>query len=228
MKQRNDFYVDLSHNELSGIIPSNFSNIKVKSLLCLTINIRENPFKCDCEIRDFLRYINFEMEGEIMNTLNILSDGLKCEYPEEHKGVLLSSLKNDDLFCELPFYQYHNEFCRTECNVRLKFEDCDKNICIDNGTYINNKEIYQFNCTNKNLSIPSSICIIPGSNVELDFTNSKLNELPIFQNRTDYDAITKLVLSKNTITWLKGISSFKNLEVTEKILDILHNSTLLH
>lgn len=190
----------------------------------MIVNMSENPFKCDCKISDFVRHLKFQNNDGIMKNLRIIADGLKCEQPEMHKGHLLTALETDDLYCDEPFYQYQNTTCRMKCDVRLKFKYFTNVDMYPIEGNENKKEVYQFNCSNRNLTrLPTGMCIAPGTHVELDLSNNKFTRLPVFENSEDYDAVTKLVLSKNRITFLSGILSFKNLQVCELYLFVTHH-----
>ncbi|XP_051173154.1 protein slit-like [Leptopilina boulardi] len=210
--QKEVFYIDLSHNEIVGIVPTNFSDIKIVSLVPITVIINDNPINCDCKTIDLLRYMNFEIKHLVVSILNIVSENLKCQRPEKLKGRLFSSLRSSELSCELSLNQCYNSCCNKKCNVNVQFE---KRICNDE-TNVKMKQIHKFNCTNRYLkTLPKDMCIFPETYVELDLTNNELKEIPVFDNEDYYDTVTKLILSNNLINNFRGISSYKNLEILE-------------
>ncbi|VDI78753.1 Hypothetical predicted protein [Mytilus galloprovincialis] len=105
-------FVDLRYNNISSLRLFGFT--KLISSICdkLTVNIRNNPFRCDCEVKhfqDFLqKYIinrtasSFRyMHGEktILTRYKYLYD-LKCYNPPSLRGRIISELSLSEIGCK--------------------------------------------------------------------------------------------------------------------------------
>ncbi|XP_052061738.1 protein toll-like [Mytilus californianus] len=116
--------VDLSHNKISDLGSftchsnaddtsdifdlqfNNITTVKLRSLttifrdICsqLTVNIRNNPFACDCEIKDFLGFLDRDNYTD-NNRYRYLSD-LTCLNPPSLRGQIISQLSLPEIGCE--------------------------------------------------------------------------------------------------------------------------------
>lgn len=98
----NDIMINLSYNNITSIsldtitkkVDKNYSLSTKKKV----VNLSENPIKCDCEIYDFWRYIDFYIHLPFQSTTTFLYDNLSCYTPERLSGLPVNIIINI-IFC---------------------------------------------------------------------------------------------------------------------------------
>lgn len=175
--------MDLTYNKIEHIFLHNAEHIAQpqQSFHDAIILVENNPLSCDCELYDFLRYIEGRMHSNVQNYFHIIPGNLTCHSPEDLKGVPVTNLKSESLMC-------------TVNNTNLCPEICDCFVKPEGNVFI-------FDCSHKNLiSVPSDLKS-PGDvwQLELNFANNRFTRMPDLKN-LKRESVKKLYLSHNNIS----------------------------
>ncbi|XP_053979405.1 protein toll-like [Hylaeus volcanicus] len=212
--------VDLTHNNIRHINLKDAETIAgyQSSQRDVIILIEDNPIVCDCDLYDFLRYLNGEMHPNVQNYFHIIPGDLKCKSPEWIESITMTDLKLQSFKCQVV------EPCPKHCTCWKK--PYDKTFLID--------------CSYKNLtSVPRNIRTLPSYQVELNMTGNKLNKmLPLTDIGLTNVSVSKLLLSNtgiSNITLDELPSSIEVLElhknniskIDSNVLHFMKNSTNL-
>ncbi|XP_051171759.1 protein toll-like [Leptopilina boulardi] len=206
---KSNFHIDLKSNQIRSINLFFLSTLKYETPFKMYIDARDNPIICDCLNDNLLHYIKGQMERKIYNHLDINTNNLKCNGPNEHKDKILSTLSSDNLSCE----------------VKLKSDNNEKQLCHRNFFILLKQTV--INCSNIGFTmVPNNLGIIITFDNELDFENNNLELIPQFSSE-EVKFVTKLILSGNKIKNLFGINAYMNLKILKlnnnEIQDISNN-----
>ncbi|XP_012235817.2 protein toll isoform X1 [Linepithema humile] len=234
--------VDLTHNKIQHILLHDAESIAMAQKSKhrnVIISVENNPLSCDCDMYDFLRYMEGEIHPHVHDYFHIEPGNLNCHSPEELKNlridVLSSQQYSKNLTCRLK-----NTDSITVCS-----EKCD---CFVRPM----DKAFLFDCTHKNLtSVPKDIkepdissiraftqSIDSISYLALNFSHNWLMHMPNLKTMK-LESVEKLVVSHNNIseisldglnTTIKVLELHNNniLRIPPKVLDFLKNSTHLN
>ncbi|KAJ8680431.1 hypothetical protein QAD02_016218 [Eretmocerus hayati] len=185
--------VNLSHNNISRIVLARLEAISMmqNSSRDVRIDINHNPIRCDCEVYEFLRYINGDMHPSVQSYVHFISGELNCASPEYMLGSQVWGLKARSLTCLIESEQHRpGDPCSPDdgyCSCWFRPED--KALLLD--------------CADRNLSrAPEWIdAKAPIAKVELDLRLNELTEPPSMFKK-GYDKVTSLNLANNQITFI--------------------------
>lgn len=149
-----------------------------------------NPIHCDCDLYDFLRYMEGRMHPKVQNYFHIIANHLTCQSPKEMENVSIANLKSELLTCMAT----DPDVCPEKCNCFVRPED----------------RAFIFNCAHKNLTSIPSVIKKPDDffQIELNFSGNRLNRMPNLK-AMGYGSMKKLLLSHNIISEisLDGLSN---------------------
>ncbi|XP_034934159.1 chaoptin-like [Chelonus insularis] len=95
--------VDMSHNEIHRVDFQGVERLTPENLGKVTINIQDNPIRCDCKLNGLLKFIDgnihhpYVLHGE--NVFNLKVDNLTCHQPESLKDIKISDLRSQLIDC---------------------------------------------------------------------------------------------------------------------------------
>lgn len=213
--------VDLSYNKIEHIYlhdAEQFVHYQTNERNVIII-MDHNPLDCDCNLYDFLRYIEGRMHPKVQKYFHITKNNLTCQKPKELENVPVTNLKSESLTC----METRPKFCSEKCECFVRPED----------------KAFLFNCSYRNLTSASNV--INKSNdffqFEFNFSGNRLTRMPDLK-ALGYKSVKKLLLSHNSISEisLNGLSN--TLQVLElhnnnvsriqpNVLEFLNNSTNL-
>lgn len=216
----NEIQVDLRYNNITHI------NLHTAEILMMfqkverpvVILVEDNPIACDCDLFDFLRYLEGNMHPYVQNYFHIIPGNLKCQSPEWSMNISVSDLKSKSLKCVV------QEPCPTGCTCWAK-------------PFVKG---YLIDCSYRNLtSIPRNIECLPHHQLELNLEGNKINQLvPLADLGLSNVSISKLLLSGTNISSVPldvlpsdvEVLELHNNNITKLDLDVLQfmsNSTKL-
>lgn len=216
----NEIQVDLRNNNITHIYLNTAERLMTfqKVERPVVILVEDNPIACDCDLFDFLRYLEGNMHPYVQNYFHIIPGNLKCQSPEWSMNIAVSNLKSTSLKCIM------TNLCPTDCTCWAK--PFDKACLID--------------CSYRNLtSIPRNIQCVNKYQLELNFEGNKLTELvPLTDLGLSNVSISKLLLSGTDISSVPldalpadvAVLELHNNNISKLDLDVLHfmnNSTKL-
>nr|XP_012233845.1 PREDICTED: protein toll-like [Linepithema humile] len=236
-----DIIVDLTHNNIKHIFLHDVKDIAINqehNHNVIIIKVDNNPLSCDCDIYDFLRYLEYETPN-VQTYFKIEVGHLTCQSPEELKNKSINDLLpqkySKNLTCTIKNTDSIT-VCPEECNCILKPSD----------------KTFTFNCSHRNLTkVPNDIkepnistiqrftkSINTDLQLQLDFSNNQLTQMPDLKTM-ELRSVKKLILSHNNLSQitLNGLST--TIEVLElhnnnlfkidsEVLDFWDNSSLTH
>ncbi|XP_036138593.1 protein toll [Monomorium pharaonis] len=199
-----DITVDLAHNKIEHIYLKDaevFVHYQ-ENARDVIISVDYNPINCDCNLYDFLRYMEGRMHPKVQNYFHIKADNLTCQQPKEMENVPIANLKSETLTCMVT----DPDICPKQCNCFVRPE----------GT------AFLFDCSNKNLTNVPSVIKTPSNafNFEFDFSGNRLTHMPNL-TAMGYGSVKKLLLSHNIISEI----SLNGLSNTLQVLE-LHNNNI--
>ncbi|XP_076288089.1 toll like receptor [Lasioglossum baleicum] len=199
----NEIQVDLRYNNITHIYLNTAERLMTfqKDMRPVVILVEDNPIACDCDLFDFLRYLEGNMHPYVQNYFHIIPGNLKCQSPEWSMNISVSHLKSTSLKCIV------TSPCPTGCTCWAK--PFDKACLID--------------CSYGNLtSIPRNIQCIPDYQLELNLEGNKLTRLvPLTDLGLSNVSISKLLLSGTNISNVPLDVLPSDVEVLE-----LHNNNI--
>lgn len=199
--------MDLRYNNIKHILNLNDAEEFLKSdeSYRAVILIDNNPLYCDCEIYDFLRYLEGKMDPSVTRHLNIIPGSLTCQSPKEVHNTKVTELRSESLVCEIKTSVFASMCKKCKCNRKPA-----------QNTFI-------LNCTHQNFTSMPNITkkLLSFKKIELDFCNNRLTHIP---NLTEFGPVSKLILSFNKISeiTLEGLS--ETIEVTEFVMFYVNNN----
>ncbi|XP_058806258.1 protein toll-like [Phymastichus coffea] len=177
--------IDLSYNRISKINMSALSFAlsarDVNETGKMTMSLRENPLRCDCELTDFVRYLAGQDEGEAGKI--IIDDheyygGISCASPAELKGLPVFKLRPAELSCVVET-SAADDACNGTCR------------CLEYTA----KRVLAVDCSRRNLTrLPLMIHNEHDSSIELNMTGNNL-QLATYSDRPYSSNVTSLDLS---------------------------------
>ncbi|XP_076649811.1 toll like receptor [Halictus rubicundus] len=202
----NEIRVDLRHNNIIHINLRS-AEIVAKSQTnkrSVVILVEDNPIACDCNLFDFLRYLEGNMHPYVQNYFHIIPGNLKCQSPEGSMNISVSDLKSESLKCIV------TSPCPKGCTCWQKpFKPFMATFLID--------------CSYRNLtSIPRNIQCLPLHKLELNLEGNKLTQLvPLTDLGLSNISMSKLLLSDTNISSVPLDVLPSDVEVLE-----LHNNNI--
>lgn len=141
--------------------------------------VENNPIECDCNLYDFLRYLDGNMHPYVQNYFHIKPDGLKCHSPQWLADIPVMNLKSTKLKCQVV------DPCPKECTCWVKRSD----------------NSFLIDCSHRNLtSVPQNIKTLPNYRLELNLSGNELTRMPpLVEIGLNNAQISKLSLSNNNI-----------------------------
>lgn len=177
----NNIKVDLRHNQIEHIYLSTAEEVAKYQEVArdVIILVEDNPIACDCDMYDFLRYLEGRMHPYVQNYFHIIPGGLTCKSPEWLSDIAVAGLKSKTLKCQVL------DPCPDECACWVKRND----------------RAFLVDCSNRKLtSVPRNIKTIPHHRLELNFTGNKLTGMPPMADiGLNNVHISQLLLSNNNI-----------------------------
>ncbi|XP_038067368.1 insulin-like growth factor-binding protein complex acid labile subunit [Patiria miniata] len=93
--------LDLSNNELTTLAETTLDSIRYSS--GLKIDLGDNPWACDCHMRDFLQWVDERFTPrQIQQIFNITEHQPKCLSPPQYAGSSIFEIPTHDLNCKAP------------------------------------------------------------------------------------------------------------------------------
>ncbi|XP_001604577.1 protein toll [Nasonia vitripennis] len=218
--------VDLRFNNISRLVLTSLELIASNQSAPrdVTVEIDDNPIRCDCEVYELLRYLNGDMHPFVQNYVHLKPGKLSCRSPEYMRGSQLSELKAKSLKCLVESEQPRpGDPCSPNggaCTCWQRPED--KALLLD--------------CAARNLSrAPEWIDARGAARIELDLRVNRLVEPPSMYKK-GYEKVTSLNLSRNRISFVDERLLSPNLKtllldgnelssIDAKILEKLSNSS---
>lgn len=217
----NDIRVDLTHNQIQHIFLHDAENLAIGQQYKhrnVIISVENNPLSCDCDMYDFLRYLEGEVHPDVQDYFHIKPGNLRCHSPEELKDISIDVLSSrrfsQSLTCRLK-----NTDSITVCSERCDcfFRPMDK--------------AFIFDCVNKQLtSVPSDIKEPDISSIRnfirtfdsisyfaLNLSHNWLMHMPNLERMGLESPVKELVLSDNNISEI----SLDGLNTMMKVCNII-------
>ncbi|CAK9795656.1 Protein toll [Anthophora quadrimaculata] len=199
----NNIEVDLRHNQITHIYLNTAEEVAKfqQTPRDVIILVENNPVVCDCDIYDFLRYLEGRMHPYVQNYFHIIPGDLTCQYPNILTDIPVVNLKSKSLKCQ------EFDICPKDCTCWIKRND----------------KAFLVDCSHRNLtSVPGNIKTLPQHRLELNFTGNKLTRMsPLAEIGLNNVPISELLLSNNNIYDISVDELPLNIEVLE-----LHNNNI--
>lgn len=92
--------IDLKHNNISSLSPKSISGLLQARYF--KVDLRDNPFRCGCEMKNFVNLIQNKTDLKAINSTfyGYLKD-LTCNSPADLKGRKISNLSHEALGCHV-------------------------------------------------------------------------------------------------------------------------------
>lgn len=178
--------MDLTHNNIQRISLHDAEDLadNQETPRNVIILVDNNPIKCNCDLYDFLRYIEGRMHPKVQQYFHIIPRNLTCHSPQWLKGVRVTDLKSKSLTCRMN--EDPNITCPEMCECFFRPVD----------------QTFIFDFSHRKLSqVPSIREPGPGHswNLELNLTDNRLTQMPNLKN-LGLNSVRKLGLSRNNIS----------------------------
>lgn len=226
----NNIRVNLTHNKISNIQMSGAELVARYQEFPrdVIILIEHNPLNCDCNLYDFLRYLDGKMHPNVQNYLHIIPGNLTCATPDWLNNVEIANLRSKTLKCIEEEYLHVKSKCPMNCMCWVRPEDTTR---IIDCSYKNLNELL-ITKSEKSYGPP-----VEGFHIELNLTGNKLKEIPSIE-LLGSQYVTSLLLSHNNISHIPLEKLPENLQILEldnnnistvnpDVLDYLKNSSSL-
>jgi len=181
----NNIKVDLTHNKIRHIFLRDAEDIASpqKFPRDVIVLVDNNPLNCDCNLYDFLRYIEGRMHPKVQEYFHIIPQNLTCQSPKSLRNIRVTDLRSKSLTCTMN--QGPNITCPQECDCSYKPED---QTCI-------------FDCSHRKLTqVPNDIKQPSHScNLKLNFSDNRLTRMPDLR-KLGLRYVKELILSHNNIS----------------------------
>jgi protein toll len=181
----NNIKVDLTHNKIRHISLHDAEDIASlqKFSRDVIILVDNNPLNCDCDLYDFLRYIEGRMHPKVQEYFHIIPQNLTCQSPESLKNVRVTDLRSKSLTCTMN--QGPNITCPEECDCSFKPVD----------------QTFIFDCSHRKLTQVSNNIKQPGYpwDLKLNFSGNRLTRMPDLK-KLELHFVKELILSHNNIS----------------------------
>ncbi|XP_029404496.2 protein toll-like [Bactrocera dorsalis] len=197
-------HVNLSHNLIEEINFNGISNMELHAdAHTILFDLNDNPLHCDCVLLHFLQFIFGELNENVANKFEILTNNLHCEGPPALKEKEIIDLSYMELVCPLDDHNSQEKLCPQGCECLVRPVDL----------------MLIINCSYSDLTrIPllPTVPILKG--IELIVSHNRLEGLPL--NVTPgYIDVVALHAADNQLQELNLDNLPKNLE----FLDVRHN-----
>ncbi|XP_043663672.1 protein toll [Vespula pensylvanica] len=226
----NKIKVNLSYNKIRHILLGQAENIASfqETPRDVIIHVEHNPLLCDCNLYEFLRFLEGRMHPNVQNYFHIITGNLTCIEPNGVDEIEISRLHSKTLKCVEEEHLYVKSKCPIGCVCWIIPED--KTRLID-CSYKNFSELL-IDKTGMNNLKP-----VKDYHIKLNMTGNTLTEIPSIE-LLGSEYVTDLILSNNNIIKISLNKLPKNLQVLEldnnnisrinlDVLDYLKNSTSL-
>ena len=180
--------VNLEYNNLTYIDLTTVETWAVKRnpAHSVTISIKNNPIRCDCQLYDFLRYLDGRLHRNVRNTLKLLIGESKCHGPRDFLEIPITHLRSKTLTCNVNEQDFGVQ-CPDKCNCHMHPES--------NGFIVD--------CGYKGLiEAPRKLdCLLNHriDRIEMNLTGNYLTKMPDL-GQNGYNRVTMLRLDHNNIS----------------------------
>ena len=210
-----DLDVNLDYNNVSYIkfTTENYWEKMNSSNHRVSVSIENNRIQCDCQVYDFLRYLEGRLHENVNKTFQLFIGNSKCHGPSSFREIAITDLRSKTLTCNI-----------NETNFNVECPDkCTCHMCPEDNTFI-------VDCNYKGLTeAPRKLDYPPNhqiDHIELNLTGNYLKTMP-YLGRNVYNNVTTLALGHNKIFNLTTDGLSNKLEVREiKPLQVFKNSSL--
>lgn len=196
--------VNLTHNLIEEI---NFNGISIMELptdaRTILFDLNDNPLHCDCVLLHFVQFIFGDLNKNLGNKFQILTNNLRCEGPPALKEKEIIDLSYMELVCPLDDKYSQEKLCPYGCECLVRPIDL----------------MLIINCSYSQLTripILPSVPILKG--IELIVSHNRLENLPL-NSTPGYADVVALHAAGNHLHQLNVDNLPKNLE----FLDVRHN-----
>ncbi|XP_012234067.1 protein toll-like [Linepithema humile] len=199
--------VDLTYNKIRSISLNNAKDIfKNDWSNHAVILIEHNPLHCDCELYDYLRYLEGGMNPIMEKYINIDPKNLTCFVPLKLRHMRIIDLQSKLFTCTMNADIYIDSICPDKCSCFRNLED----------------EAFIIDCFGRNFTVVPSVKNIPHKfwQIKLNLSNNQLTEMPNLKE-LGYGPVRTLILSNNNISEISLNKLPESLEVLE-----LHNNKI--
>ncbi|XP_076396670.1 uncharacterized protein LOC105663905 isoform X4 [Megachile rotundata] len=196
LRHNNIQHIQLNTKEESG----NYEIIKGN----IEILVANNPIICDCNLYDFLYYLDEKVRPAFQQFVHIMAENLTCRGPEWTNGILVSKLQWKTFKCP------KSESCPTKCSCWIK----------------PNERVFLIDCSYKNLTaVPTDMNNIPyyRSKINQSIEISFLTKLRLANNNISNVSVKELPLNVDILELHNN--NIKRLK--SAVIQYLRNSTTL-
>lgn len=201
----------IAAEELSYVIAEREFPDNARTIIERNHNIRwnwylnDNPLDCDCTMLYFRQLIDFIQSKAI--PLNLVTDNMRCQAPDNLQSQLVSDLDVNDLRCTLDS-QTTEKHCPDQCECWIQAST--RTVTID--------------CSNADLT---EVPALPNfktaelsalAHIELNIENNRITALPD-RMANGYDRVTKIFARNNSLDAMVA----ENLPPALTYFDVSHN-----
>ena len=151
----------------------------------VSVSIENNPIQCDCQVYDFLRYLEGRLHENVNKTFQLSIGKSKCHGPSDFREITITDLRSKTLTCNINEPNFNVE-CPDKCTCHMRPED---------NTFI-------VDCSYKGLTeAPRKLDYPPNYQIDhilLNLTGNYLKTMP-YLGRNVYNNVTTLALGHNKI-----------------------------
>lgn len=201
----NNIKVNLSYNKIRHISLNKAEIIAgfQKTPRDVIIYVEHNPLLCDCDLYDFLRFLEGEMHPNVQNYFHIVTGNLTCAEPNGLDEIDINQLRSKTLKCIEKENLYIKSKCPIGCTCWIIPEE--KARLID-CSYKKLPELL-IDKTDMNNLKP-----IEGYHIKLNISGNALTEIPSTE-LLGSEYVTDLIISDNNITKISLNKLPENLKV---------------
>ncbi|XP_003704992.1 toll like receptor [Megachile rotundata] len=216
----NNIEVDLRHNKIKHVSLRGAEAVAKYQEVPrnVIIYVDDNPVMCDCDLYDFLRYLNGDMHPFVQNYFHIIPGNLTCHGPAVQTCMVVDKLQSKSFVCPTL------KPCPSGCSCWIRRND--------NALLVD--------CSYKNLTqIPQHIQTIFDYRLELNFVGNNLTKMPsLAEIGLNNVSTPTLLLANNSLKEISLDELPSNIEILElhnnkftrlrsDVLQFLKNSTTL-
>lgn len=201
----NNIKVNLSYNQIRHISLSKAEIIAdfQKTPRDVSINVEHNPLLCDCDLYDFLRYLDGEMHPNVQNYFRFETKNLTCVEPNRMDEIKIKQLRSKTFKCLENKNSYIKRKCPIGCTCWI----------------IPKEKARLIDCSYKKLSELlidetdiNDLKPIEGYHIKLNISGNALTEIPSTE-QLGSEYVTDLIISDNNITKISLNKLPENLQV---------------
>ena len=173
----------------------------INPYLDLSIYLNENPMQCDCNIYNFLEYLNKSPREALKTRFKLYIGNLTCD--GEYNGSSVKNLNFTSYKCVSERINYPSDTaCGVKGNCTCRFRPFDKSLIID--------------CSSRNLmEVPELITLKGIDRIELNLKSNNIKKMPNMK-KPGYNQIEMLDLSNNQISDVSDNILHGHLKVTNE------------